>query len=132
MTMKFLRCNTSLVWVFVTLFVTQLFVPLALATALPEKGGVGIVICTTTGLKQLKPNGDLVPVGDNTAPQTGQNGCLICLTSGLTDKADTTPSPASLAPRTAFGEQDYCPDRRNIPLDLSNHGFKARAPPVTV
>jgi len=130
--MKSMRYHKSLVRVFVTLFVAQLFVPLALATALPEKGGVGIIICTTTGLKELTPNGDLVPVGDTTVPQSGQSECLVCLTAGLTDKADIAPQAISLTPRLACGEQIYRPDRENVPLDLSNHGFKARAPPVTV
>ncbi len=128
--MKFLRQNTRLIWAFATLFVAQLFVPLALAVSRPDQGVVGIVICTSSGLKQLTQSGGLVPVGDKNSQQSGQNECLVCLTAGLNDSADVPPSTSGLAPRLHFGEQIVRPDMHSIPAGLQILGFKARAPPA--
>jgi len=130
--MKFLRHNISLVWAFAVLFVAQLFVPLAFAMALPEKGGVGIVICTSTGLKQLNTNGDLVPVGDDGSQQSGQRECLVCLTSGLNDNANLAPETTLPGPRLFFQTLNFHPDGHVVQTGQLNHGFNARAPPVCV
>ena len=128
--MKFLRHNIKLVWAFAILFVAQLFVPLTLAMALPERGGLGIIICTSTGLKQLNANGELTPVSDDENQQPAQNECLICLTSGLTNHANLAPPIILPAPPLSYGTQNFHPDRPAIPVGQQHRGFNARAPPV--
>jgi len=128
--MKFLRRNISLVWAFAILFVAQLFVPLALAVTLPEGRGLGIIICTSTGLKQLNANGELTPVSNDKNQQPAQNECLICLTSGLTDNANLAPQVTLPAPPLSYGTQNFHPDRPVIPVGQQHRGFNARAPPI--
>ena len=128
--MKFLRKSISFVWAFAALFVAQLFVPLALAVTLPERGGLGIIICTSTGLKQFTPNGDLVPVGDSDNSQPGQSECLVCLTAGLTDSANVPQATAVHTPRLSYDKQTFLAGQQAIPAGQANHGFNARAPPV--
>lgn len=131
--MKFLRHNISLVWAFAILFVAQLFVPLAVAVALPERGGFGIIICTASGLKQLNANGELSPVGDNDDDQqSGQNSCLICLTNGLNDNANLAPETILPVPRLTYATQNFHPNGHVTPAGRLNQGFNARAPPVCV
>ena len=97
--MKRLRKDIALSWVLLSLFLVQAFAPVAIASARfnntlagPEaleglKALDGMVICTTTGLKRLTPEGDLVPVGEHEKGVVLEH-CQACFTSSFTGDVD--------------------------------------------
>jgi len=132
--MRFLRKKSRLVWALATIFVAQLFVPLALALAQPERGVVGIIICTSTGLKTLTPDGRLVAAGDAKQKQngnkTGQTECLVCLTAGLTGTPVLPDADIALVYVPLSGGQKIQVVTYSIPDENFTSAFNARAPPV--
>ena len=131
--MKVLRHQARFTLAIIALFIAQLFVPLAFAgvwfKANDSDNFSGIIICTTTGLKQLTSAGKLVPIGEHQNPQGGQNECLICFTNGLSDCFDTPELQTTLANRT-LDHQKMPPAAHQLVLSgLSLIVFKARAPP---
>lgn len=127
--MKLLRQNTRLAWLLATLFVAQFFVPLALASLRSDADNVGIVICTSSGLKKFTPNGESGP-RQNGEQQVGQKDCLVCLTNGLSGSADLPPSPTTkIVPVSASILTRYYSDIGFL-SGAQTKNFKARAPPV--
>ena len=129
-----MRQKYRLVWALATLFVAQLFVPLALALTQPERGVLGIIICTSSGLKTLTPDGKLVAAGDakqqKDGNRAGQTECLVCLTSGLTYTPALPDTDIALVYVPLSGGQTIQADIYSIPDGNFTFAFNARAPPV--
>lgn len=123
-----LRKNFYLKWLLLTLFLVQAFTPVTLASSVSIQKIDGIVICTTTGLKVLNPQGDLVPVGEHDQGLAFEH-CHACFTSTFFGSLEVSNNylvdliriftqqkqPASLGLRNAF---------------LVVSPFAARAPPA--
>ncbi len=123
-----LRKNFHLKWLLLTLFLVQAVTPVALASSVSTQKIDGIVICTTTGLKVLNPQGDLVPVGEYDQGLVFEH-CHACFTSTFFGNLEASnhylvdllrlstrkKQPASLGFRNAF---------------LVISPFAARAPPA--
>ena len=130
--MKLMRQNTRLAWVLATLFVAQFFVPLALASLRSDAENIGIVICTSSGLKTFASNSEPVSNKKNDEQNVGQKDCLICLINGLGSSADLPPLSAVefLSPSTGVLTRFY--DKFGFVSDTNAKSFEARAPPVRV
>jgi len=131
--MKSLRKNIYLPWGFLVLFLAQLFAPAAIAaTSFDRKingvdGAVnGIIICTTTGLKLLTPQGDLVSYGDK-GSNAGREHCFACFTSAFIGIA---PEVTSLPIIEASSYHQKFVVIEVVAYQQTYFAFSARAPPL--
>jgi len=127
--MKSLRKNVILMRVLLGLFLVQLFVPLGVATAQSagQNGLDGIIICTSTGLKRLTTDGELVSIADG--DQQSTETCYVCIVAAMAPviaSGDAVGALLALANKVSY-------ELRPVGLfAASNHytaGFSARAPP---
>ncbi len=131
--MKSLRKNIFLPWSFLALFVAQLFAPAAIAaTSFDRKingvdGAVnGIIICTTTGLKILTPEGKLISFGDK-GNNAALEHCFACFTSAF---IGITPEFAKLTIVETSSYQNKFVISEVIAYQQNQFAFSARAPPL--
>ena len=131
-TLKSLRKNTYLTWGFLALFLAQLFAPAAIAaTSFDRKinganGAVnGIIICTTTGLKLLTPEGKLVSYGDK-GSNAAREHCFACFTSAF---IGISPEFAGLPIVETPSYQHKFVVIEVIAFQQDQFAFSARAPP---
>lgn len=131
--MKRMRNHKHLSWIFATLFVVQLFVPMAMAGAMAgsqaNNDGEGFVICTTAGLVKINPNGQVVPVSNDGNQQSQQSDCLTCLACGLCGVSFSLPAaePAILRDTSKF-DKLFVTSQTTI-TSATHRLSRVRAPP---
>ena len=127
--MEALRKNVRLTKALIVLFVAQLFVPLAAAASRPDNGLRGIIICTASGLKQITPNGDRIPVSSNTSSNQNQTSCFVCMTGGCFGSLDSPSVNNGYSLQRSAVQLVFLPDSQISLSSSSDAHFNVRAPP---